>query len=135
VAAALAESKRGIDELLPEQEWVAKLSKSAATGVPLRIKLGWIRPRRTSTSGTPVVLNKMRQLQDLGHTVIFLIGDFTSMIGDPSGRNATRPPLTARTDRGERPDLLRAGEPGARPGPHRRFATTPSGAIRSARAA
>ena len=94
MAAALAVSKRGIDELLPEQEWVAKLSKSEATGVPLRIKLGLDPTAPDIHIGHTVVLNKMRQLQDLGHTVIFLIGDFTSMIGDPSGRNATRPPLT-----------------------------------------
>ncbi|MEO6744256.1 MAG: tyrosine--tRNA ligase [Caldimonas sp.] len=94
VAAALAVSKRGIDELLPEHEWVAKLSKAEATGVPLRIKLGLDPTAPDIHVGHTVVLNKMRQLQDLGHTVIFLIGDFTSMIGDPSGRNATRPPLT-----------------------------------------
>ncbi|MEO7708050.1 MAG: tyrosine--tRNA ligase [Caldimonas sp.] len=94
MAAALAVSKRGIDELLPEHEWVAKLSKAEATGVPLRIKLGLDPTAPDIHVGHTVVLNKMRQLQDLGHTVIFLIGDFTSMIGDPSGRNATRPPLT-----------------------------------------
>src|SRR5205085_983281 len=65
-----------------------------ATGVPLRIKLGLDPTAPDIHIGHTVVLNKMRQLQDLGHTVIFLIGDFTSMIGDPSGRNATRPPLT-----------------------------------------
>jgi tyrosyl-tRNA synthetase len=94
VAAALAVSKRGVDELLPEAEWVSKLARSEATGVPLRIKLGLDPTAPDIHVGHTVVLNKMRQLQDLGHTVIFLIGDFTSMIGDPSGRNATRPPLT-----------------------------------------
>jgi len=94
VAAALAVSKRGVDELLPEAEWVSKLARSEATGVPLRIKLGLDPTAPDIHIGHTVVLNKMRQLQDLGHTVIFLIGDFTSMIGDPSGRNATRPPLT-----------------------------------------
>ena len=94
MAAALAVSKRGVDELLPEHEWVTKLAKSEATGVPLRIKLGLDPTSPDIHVGHTVVLNKMRQLQDLGHTVIFLIGDFTSMIGDPSGRNATRPPLT-----------------------------------------
>ena len=91
---ALAVSKRGCDELLVESEWVQKLARSAATGVPLRIKLGLDPTAPDIHLGHTVVLNKLRQLQDLGHTVIFLIGDFTSMIGDPSGRNATRPPLT-----------------------------------------
>ncbi len=91
---ALAVSKRGCDELLPEADWLAKLARSDATGVPLRIKLGLDPTAPDIHVGHTVVLNKMRQLQDLGHTVIFLIGDFTSMIGDPSGRNATRPPLT-----------------------------------------
>ena len=72
----------------------------------------------------------MRQFQDLGHQVIFLIGDFTAMIGDPSGRNATRPPLTARGDRGQRRDLRRPGLQGARPRHAPRCATTPSGATR-----
>ena len=94
VRAAMATSQRGCDELLPEAEWLAKLARSAATGRPLRIKLGLDPTAPDLHIGHSVVLNKMRQLQDLGHTVIFLIGDFTSMIGDPSGRNATRPPLT-----------------------------------------
>ena len=92
---ALQVSLRGVQELLPQDEWVKKLAKSAATGVPLRIKLGLDPTAPDIHIGHTVVLNKMRQLQDLGHTVIFLIGDFTSMIGDPSGRNQTRPPLTA----------------------------------------
>ena len=94
VQQALAITKRGCDELLVEADWVQKLAKSAATGVPLRIKLGLDPTAPDIHLGHTVVLNKLRQLQDLGHTVIFLIGDFTSMIGDPSGRNATRPPLT-----------------------------------------
>jgi tyrosyl-tRNA synthetase len=94
VERALAVSKRGVDELLPEGEWIAKLARSEATGVPLRIKLGLDPTAPDLHLGHTVVLNKLRQLQDLGHTVIFLIGDFTSMIGDPSGRNVTRPPLT-----------------------------------------
>lgn len=94
VLEALAISKRGCDELLPEADWLAKLARSVATGVPLRIKLGLDPTAPDIHIGHTVVLNKMRQLQDLGHTVIFLIGDFTSMIGDPSGRNTTRPPLT-----------------------------------------
>ena len=91
---AMAVSKRGCDELLPEADWLVKLARSDATGVPLRIKLGLDPTAPDIHLGHTVVLNKMRQLQDLGHTVIFLIGDFTSMIGDPSGRNTTRPPLT-----------------------------------------
>ncbi len=91
---ALTVTKRGCEELLPEADWVRKLARSQATGVPLRIKLGLDPTAPDIHLGHTVVLNKMRQLQDLGHQVIFLIGDFTSMIGDPSGRNATRPPLT-----------------------------------------
>ncbi|WP_119156338.1 tyrosine--tRNA ligase [Caldimonas tepidiphila] len=94
VRAALAISQRGCDELLPADDWTAKLARSEASGVPLRIKLGLDPTAPDIHLGHTVVLNKMRQLQDLGHTVIFLIGDFTSMIGDPSGRNTTRPPLT-----------------------------------------
>jgi tyrosyl-tRNA synthetase len=91
---AMAVSLRGCDELLPQADWLAKLAKAEATGVPLRVKLGLDPTAPDIHVGHTVVLNKMRQLQDLGHTVIFLIGDFTSMIGDPSGRNSTRPPLT-----------------------------------------
>lgn len=94
VEADLAVVKRGCDELLVESEFVQKLARSRATGKPLRIKLGLDPTAPDIHLGHTVVLNKLRQLQDLGHTVIFLIGDFTSMIGDPSGRNATRPPLT-----------------------------------------
>jgi tyrosyl-tRNA synthetase len=94
VQAALAVSLRGCNELLPQDDWLQKLARSNATGVPLRIKLGLDPTAPDIHLGHTVVLNKMRQLQDLGHQVIFLIGDFTSMIGDPSGRNATRPPLT-----------------------------------------
>ena len=91
---ALAVTLRGCDELIPQDDWVKKLARSEATGVPLRIKLGLDPTAPDIHIGHTVVLNKMRQLQDLGHTVIFLIGDFTSLIGDPSGRNSTRPPLT-----------------------------------------
>jgi tyrosyl-tRNA synthetase len=91
---AMAVTLRGCDELLPQAEWLAKLARSAATGQPLRIKLGLDPTAPDLHIGHTVVLNKMRQLQDLGHTVIFLIGDFTSMIGDPSGRNTIRPPLS-----------------------------------------
>jgi len=94
VREAMRVSKRLCDELLPEADWLAKLAKSEATGVPLRVKLGLDPTAPDIHLGHTVVLNKLRDLQDLGHKVIFLIGDFTSMIGDPSGRNTTRPPLT-----------------------------------------
>ena len=95
VERALAIVKRGCDELLVESEFVAKLARAQATGTPLRCKLGLDPTAPDIHLGHTVVLNKLRQLQDLGHTVIFLIGDFTAMIGDPSGRNVTRPPLSA----------------------------------------
>ena len=91
---ALAISLRGCAELLPEADWLKKLARSEATGQPLRIKFGLDPTAPDLHLGHTVVFNKMRQLQDLGHTVIPLIGDFTSMIGDPSGRNSTRPALS-----------------------------------------
>ena len=94
VREALAISKRGCEELIPEDDWLKKLARSEANGQPLRIKLGLDPTAPDIHIGHTVVLNKMRQLQNLGHQVIFLIGDFTSLIGDPSGRNSTRPPLT-----------------------------------------
>ncbi len=94
VREALAITLRGCDELLIESEFAQKLARSEKTGKPLRIKLGLDPTAPDLHLGHTVVLNKMRQLQNLGHVVIFLIGDFTSMIGDPSGRNITRPPLT-----------------------------------------
>jgi tyrosyl-tRNA synthetase len=94
VREAMTTSLRGCEELLPEAEWLAKLARSAATGTPLRIKFGLDPTAPDLHLGHTVVFTKMRQLQELGHTVIPLIGDFTSMIGDPSGRNSTRPPLT-----------------------------------------
>ncbi len=94
VEQALAVSMRGCEELLPRDEWVKKLQRHESTGQALRIKLGLDPTAPDIHIGHTVVLNKMRQLQDLGHQVIFLIGDFTSLIGDPSGRNTTRPPLT-----------------------------------------
>src|SRR4051812_45842598 len=95
VREAMAVSLRGAEELIPKEDWEQKLARSEATGVPLRIKLGLDPTAPDIHIGHTVVLNKLRQLQDLGHQVNFLIGDFTSMIGDPSGRNTTRPPLTA----------------------------------------
>jgi tyrosyl-tRNA synthetase len=94
VQAAMDVARRGADELLVESEFARKLERSARERKPLRIKLGLDPTAPDLHLGHTVVLNKMRQLQDLGHTVIFLIGDFTATIGDPSGRNTTRPPLT-----------------------------------------
>jgi tyrosyl-tRNA synthetase len=94
VQAAMDVARRGADELLVESEFARKLERSAREQRPLRIKLGLDPTAPDLHLGHTVVLNKMRQLQDLGHTVIFLIGDFTATIGDPSGRNTTRPPLT-----------------------------------------
>ncbi len=91
---ALTIVRRGCDELLVEDEFARKLARSTETGEPLRIKLGLDPTAPDIHLGHTVVLNKMRQLQDLGHTVIFLIGDFTALIGDPSGHNAMRPPLS-----------------------------------------
>ncbi|MBY0464711.1 MAG: hypothetical protein K2W33_07180, partial [Burkholderiales bacterium] len=95
VQEALAVTLRGCEELIPQADWVKKLQRSEQTGQALRIKLGLDPTAPDIHIGHTVVLNKMRQLQNLGHQVIFLIGDFTSLIGDPSGRNSTRPPLTS----------------------------------------
>src|SRR5512135_3055387 len=89
--------KKGAAEIIREADLRAKLEKSCATGKPLRVKLGMDPTAPDLHLGHTVVLRKLKHFQDLGHTVIFLIGDFTGMIGDPSGRSATRPPLT-RTD-------------------------------------
>ena len=91
---AMALIRRGTDTFLIEDEFMQKLARSKATGKPLRCKLGLDPTAPDIHIGHTVVLNKLRQLQDLGHTVIFLVGDFTAAIGDPSGRNATRPPLS-----------------------------------------
>lgn len=94
VRADLEIVKRGCDELIVESDFAQKLARSHQTGTPLTIKLGLDPTAPDIHLGHTVVLNKMRQLQDLGHVVVFLIGDFTSTIGDPSGRDTTRPPLT-----------------------------------------
>jgi tyrosyl-tRNA synthetase len=90
---ALALVRRGSDELLVESEFAQQLARAHASGQPLRCKLGLDPTARHSPRSSTVVLNKLRQLQDLGHTVIFLIGDFTALIGT-SGRNTMRPPLS-----------------------------------------
>ncbi len=87
----LVEIRRGVDEIIPEAELIERLE----TGRPLRIKAGFDPTAPDLHLGHTVLINKMRQFQDLGHTVIFLIGDFTGMIGDPSGKSSTRPPLTS----------------------------------------
>lgn len=90
----LAYLKKGSAEIIREAELRAKLEKSRATGKPLRVKLGMDPTAPDLHLGHTVVLRKLKHFQDLGHTVIFLIGDFTGMIGDPTGRSATRPPLS-----------------------------------------
>ncbi|WP_070962336.1 tyrosine--tRNA ligase [Vibrio sonorensis] len=99
IEAALAEIKRGVEELIPEEELIEKLKE----GRPLRIKLGADPTAPDIHLGHTVILNKLRTFQELGHEVTFLIGDFTGMVGDPTGKNKTRPPLT-------REDVLRNAE-------------------------
>ncbi|MDO4430596.1 MAG: tyrosine--tRNA ligase [Lonepinella koalarum] len=95
----LAELKRGVDQIFSEQDLIEKLKENR----PLRVKLGADPTAPDIHLGHTVVLNKLRQFQELGHQVMFLIGDFTGMVGDPSGKNTTRPPLT-------REDVLRNAE-------------------------
>src|SRR6201993_5001261 len=90
----LAYVKKGAAEIVKESELRAKLERSLKAGKPLRVKLGMDPTAPDLHLGHTVVLRKLKHFQDLGHTVIFLIGDFTGMIGDPTGRSATRPPLT-----------------------------------------
>jgi len=99
IEAALAEIKRGVEELIPEDELIAKLKE----GRPLRIKLGADPTAPDIHLGLTVIFNKLRAFQELGHEVTFLIGDFTAMVGDPSGKNSTRPPLS-------REDVLKNAE-------------------------
>ncbi len=99
IEAALAEIKRGVEELIPEEELIEKLKENR----PLRIKLGADPTAPDIHLGHTVILNKLRAFQELGHDVTFLIGDFTGMVGDPTGKNTTRPPLT-------REDVLRNAE-------------------------
>jgi tyrosyl-tRNA synthetase len=87
--------KKGSSEIVKESELREKLAKSAASGKPLRVKAGFDPTAPDLHLGHTVLLRKLKHFQDLGHTVIFLIGDFTGMIGDPTGRSATRPPLSA----------------------------------------
>ena len=91
--------RSGTIDIIPEQELVEKLKKSIKTGNPLRIKLGCDPSKSDLHMGHAVVLKKLRHFQDLGHTAVLIIGDFTAMIGDPSGKNKTRPPLTKEETR------------------------------------
>ena len=86
----MAELRRGVEEIIPEEELIARLKG----GRPLRVKVGFDPTAPDLHLGHTVVVNKMRQFQDFGHEIIFLIGDFTGMIGDPSGKSTTRPPLS-----------------------------------------
>lgn len=95
----LEQIKRGVEEILPEAALVEKLKKSVETGRPLIVKLGCDPSRPDLHLGHSVVLRKLRQFQDLGHQAILIIGDFTGMIGDPSGKSKTRPPLTLEETR------------------------------------
>src|SRR6202451_3654628 len=90
----LAYIKKGSAEIIRESELRSKLERSRASGKPLRVKAGFDPTAPDLHLGHTVLLRKLKHFQDLGHTVIFLIGDFTGMIGDPTGRSATRPPLT-----------------------------------------
>src|SRR5467141_2561571 len=94
IAEELAYLRKGASEIIREEELRAKLEKSALTGKPLRVKLGADPTAPDIHLGHTVVIRKLRAFQDLGHTVIFLIGDFTGLIGDPSGKSTTRPQLT-----------------------------------------
>ena len=115
LAFALETIGRGAEEILKPEELEARLK----LGRPLRIKAGFDPTAPDLHLGHTVLLNKMRQFQDLGHQVIFLIGDFTGMIGDPSGKNITRQPLTRAGRRGQRRDLRRPGVQDPRPRPDR----------------
>jgi tyrosyl-tRNA synthetase len=130
VQQALAVSLRGTDELLPREEWVHKLARSQATGQPLRIKLGLDPTAPDIHIGHTVVLNKMRQLQDLGHQVIFLIGDFTTPRAATARARRSRPSRSRRTPRPTTDRPAWCWTPRAP-----RFATTASGANPWARAA
>ncbi len=105
----LAYLTKGAEETIRVEELKSKLERSAKTGKPLRVKAGFDPTAPDIHLGHTVLIRKLKHFQDLGHTVIFLIGDFTGMIGDPSGRNVTRPPLTPEEDCRERGDLQAAG--------------------------
>lgn len=95
----LRQIRRGVVEIIPEEELVQKLERSYRTGKPLIVKLGCDPSRPDLHLGHAVVLRKLRQFQDLGHQAVLIIGDFTAMIGDPTGRSKTRPALTLEETR------------------------------------
>src|SRR6201998_1149242 len=90
----LAYIKKGAVEIIREEELRARLEKSRASGTPLRVKAGFDPTAPDLHVGHTVLIRKLKHFQDMGHTVVFLIGDGTGLTGDPTGRNATRPPLT-----------------------------------------
>src|SRR5512138_3650100 len=90
----LAVIRSGIEELIPESELVRKLERSLATGVPLRVKQGFDPTAPDIHLGHTIGLRKLRQFQELGHQVVLIVGSYTALVGDPSGRNKTRPRLT-----------------------------------------
>ena len=94
IAEQLAYLKKGSAEIIREAELQSKLEKSAKTGKPLRVKLGVDPTAPDIHLGHTVVIRKLKHFQDMGHTAVFLIGDFTAMVGDPTGQSETRPPLT-----------------------------------------
>lgn len=95
----LAQIRRGVEEIIPEEDLLKKLKRAEETGKPLIIKLGADPSRPDLHLGHAVVLRKMRQFQDLGHQIVLIVGDFTGMIGDPSGKSKTRPALTIEETR------------------------------------
>ncbi len=111
--------RKGMAEIIREEDLRERLIQAAKTGRKLRVKAGFDPTAPDLHLGHTVLLRKMKHFQDLGHTVIFLIGDMTGMIGDPTGRNVTRPPMTTRSDRAQRGDLQAAGLQDSRPGEDR----------------
>ena len=99
---------RGAEEIIPEKELRKKIEDSIKSGVPLKIKLGCDPSRPDLHIGHSVVLRKLRHFQDLGHQAVLVIGDFTAMIGDPTGRNKTRPQLTIEEARENVANLINA---------------------------
>ena len=111
----LAYLTKGCVDVVRREDLRAKLERSAKTGKPLTVKVGFDPTAPDLHLGHTVLIRKMKHFQDLGHRVVFLIGDFTGLIGDPTGRSKTRPPLTPRGDRGQRRDLQAAGLQAPRP--------------------
>ena len=111
--------RRGVEQIVPEDEFRKKLERSLRTNRPLRVKYG-IDPTGIDVHlGHTVPLRKLRQFQDLGHTAVIIIGNYTALVGDPSGRDETRAKLTEDQVGGQRPRLPPAGRPDHRPGPGR----------------